>query len=263
MGIELLIVGLDGVVFDTEDAHLWSCNTAFKNCELDLHWSMPQLRKAIQTWGVTNAIAEIGGISDYASSNDIIRLTNERNRLFREFILANKLTPNPACARLMEEALDSGCKLAVVTEMPSQNAALLLEQAFGDEFNSTLSVILSGANFNVPADNGPHRLVLRTIGVDVSDCIAIEAFSPALRAAQRAGIWTVATTTSEENTPEVTNADLWCPALQMSKHLRGRTGMEGSAPGQFVTFDALKALRHQDLSGITSTKKSLDMYATA
>lgn len=261
MGIEVLALALDGVIFDTEDAHLRSCNAAFESCALELRWSMQQFREAARAWGPNNALtAVVQKISPPASNKDAARLLQEKQRLFREIALADAPALHPGCTQLMEDAIDSGCKLAVVTDMPVQTATALLDRAFGDAVTNLFAVVVSGANFNASGGNSPYHLVLRTVGAEPAQCVAIDGSMPALHAAQQAGVWTVASTPYEKEIARVSGADLWCPDLQEPRNPAGRRSV---SPGtdDFVTFAALKMRKQGRLSVPPAARQSLARHA--
>jgi beta-phosphoglucomutase-like phosphatase (HAD superfamily) len=56
MSIDVIFLGLDGVLFDTEALHLAACNAAFENAGLSVRWSLPALRAAAATHGYARAI---------------------------------------------------------------------------------------------------------------------------------------------------------------------------------------------------------------
>lgn len=245
MAIEALTLALDGVIFDTEDMQLRACNEAFEHCGLGLRWSLQQLREASRTRGATHAVtALLDKLSLPASSREGTALLQEKNSVFHQLVQAGSVLPNQACVRLMEDALETGCKLAVVTDMPAQTATLLLEQAFGSAVTNMFAVVVSGAMFNEPAGNGPHALAMRTIGAEPSGCAAIDAAVPGLLAAQRAGIWSMAVTPYEKDIARITGADMWCPSLQELRHVIAQKRATRPMPAQFVSFDALRAFRN-------------------
>lgn len=262
MGIEVLALALDGVILDTEDAHLKSCNAAFESCGLELRWSMQQFREAARAWGPNNALAAVvEKISPPASPRDAARLLQEKQRQFRDIILANVPAVHSGCARLMEDAIESGCKLAIVTDMPVQTATALLDRAFGDALTKMFAVVVSGANFNSSSDNGPYHLVLRTVGVEAAQCAAIDGSAPALRSAQQAGVWTVASTPYEKDIARISGADLWCPNLQELRNLAGRKTTPSRAAA-FVTFAALKSSKQGRQPVMPASRQPMPLRAS-
>ena len=244
MGIEAITLALDGVVFDTEDAHLRACNAAFAACGLDLQWSLPQLRAAARVWGSANVPVSVAErMSLPASDERVVQLIDEKNRQFHGLVLASQPVRSSGCAQLMADALESGCKLAVVTDMPVQTATALLDRTFGNAVTNIFSVVISGANFSEAGGNGPYDLALRTMGADAGSCVAIDAAVPGLDAARQAGIWTMAVTPYEKDIARISAADIWCPQMQELRDMIERRNAPKARPERFVTFDALRAFK--------------------
>lgn len=263
MGIEAITLALDGVIFDTEDAQLRACNAAFGACGLDLQWSLPQLRAAARVWGaanVTDAVAERMGLA--ATDERVVNLAQEKNRLFHDLVLANPPLRSSGCAQLMADALESGCKIAVVTDMPVQTATALLDQSFGNAVTNIFSVIVSGADFSAAEGNGPYALALRTMGAEAGSCVAIDAAVPGLNAARQAGIWTMAVTPYEKDIARISAADIWCPQMQELRDMIERRNAPKTRPERFVTFDALRAFK-KGRTGVPVLSKTMPVHAAA
>ncbi len=262
MGIDLLTLALDGVMFDTEDAQLRACNAAFENYGLDLRWSAAQFREAAHAWGAGNAIY---AIIDHLSPppRDVDHLAQEKHRLFHEFVLSGQAMLHQGCASLMEDALCNGCKLAVVTDMPAKTASTLLQQAFGDAVTNIFEVIVSGADFSDASGNGPHQLALRTVGVDADHCAAIDSASPALRAAQLAGILTIAAVPYQAEVACISGADPWCPRLQELRGLIGGKSAPRDRADRIAAFDILRMSKKDQLNDISVSRKPAPLRPAA
>ncbi|NEX64075.1 HAD family hydrolase [Noviherbaspirillum galbum] len=254
MGIELLAFGLDGVVFDTESAHLHACRAAFGEAGLELDWDTRQFREAARVRGAAHALNTAidalpsEGMANKSARQLVSSLTEARTRHFLATIRAEAPVVQPGFSRLMEDALSSGCKLAIVTDLPAQAVTTLLERGFGNAFDQLFSVIVSGADFEAGGGRSPHDLALRTTGVEAHRGVAIHNAAPALRAAQLAGIWTVAVTPYDKEVACISGANLWCPQLQELQELREladprRALRESASPRRFVDFGTLSALR--------------------
>lgn len=264
MTIEALTLALDGVIFDTEDMHLRACNTAFERCGLGLRWSVQQLRQASRVHGATHAItALLAKLSLSATSKEAGALLREKNCAFHELSQAEGAVRIPAFTRLMEEALANGCKLAVVTDMPVQAATAMLDKSFGNDITNMFAVIVSGAELDSPADNGPYQLALRTMGAEPINCAAIDAAVPGLRAAQQAGIWTMAVTPYEKDIARITGAELWCPQLQELRHVIEQKRSSRAKPATYVDFDALRAFKQKWQAAATVSNEATQVRLAA
>jgi beta-phosphoglucomutase-like phosphatase (HAD superfamily) len=263
MAIELLILGLDGVVFDTEAAHLKASNDAFAECGLGLNWSARQFRDAARISGAAGAATAAAQRIPGATARDVTRVAEAKARLFHETILAAMPALHQSCARLMEEALEAGCKLAVVTDIPAQTASVLLERGFADDVTNRFETVIGGAHFGEADGNGPYDMALRTVGIEASCSVAIDAAPPALRAAQHAGIWTMAATPYEKDIARISGADLWCPQLQELRDLVDVRKAPRETAGRFVTFDILRSLKKGQLRAAVPAVADMHTKAAA
>lgn len=245
MAIDLVVLGLDEVLFETEDLHFLSCNQAFRKCGMNHHWSIEQYRDAAHEHGAANAVRPAAEMSAASiGRSDATALGNEKNRLFHELACQGRMKPNPACVNLINEALEEGCKLAVVTDLPAKTAAALLEQAFGYRLTDMFAAIASAVSFDSSSDNGAYHLVLRTVGADPWRSVAIESSVAGLIAAQRAGFWTLATTPHADELDSVIGSDAWYPRLRAPEQSGGLANLEDNRQDRFISFEVLNALKN-------------------
>ncbi|MES2114012.1 MAG: HAD family hydrolase [Pseudomonadota bacterium] len=217
MSIDVIFLGLDGVLFDTEALHLAACNAAFAEAELSLRWTLPALRAAAASHGYANAIA--AALSGEVLTRDKARLAAlqaEKHRQFQLAVAANPPQASPAALALIDDALAAGCKLAVLSDLPAPVTAALLEHCFGADVTSLFAVVAGGVSFDGQAGPGPFGHALHAMGIEAAAAIAIDTVAPALRAAEQCGLWTVSV---------------------------APYGADVLRPQQFITFDALRELR--------------------
>lgn len=232
MSIDVIFLGLDGVLFDTEALHLAACNAAFAEAELSLRWTLPALRAAAATHGYANAIAAALASAPLARDKaGAAALQAEKHRQFQLAVAANPPKASPAALALIEDALAAGCKLAVLSDLPSPVAAALLEHCFGADVTSLFAVVAGGVSFDEQAGPGPFGHALHAMGIEAAAAIAIDAVAPALRAAEQSGLWTVSV---------------------------APYGADVLRPQQFITFDALRELR---TSPFTANPQEADSLA--
>ncbi|OGB25896.1 MAG: hypothetical protein A3I66_12000 [Burkholderiales bacterium RIFCSPLOWO2_02_FULL_57_36] len=245
MTIDLLVLGLDDVLFETHAAHFESCNHAFEKCGLSHQWSVEQYRRAALAHGGANAIRSVVEKSGAViGRSNAAALSDEKNRLFHDLACQGRMTPNRGCMNLINEALEDGSKIAIVTDLPAQTAAVLLEQAFNDRLTDMFATIASGVSFDSPSDNNAYHLVLRTIGADPWRSVAIESFTSALLEAQRAGLWTLATTPHADDRDSVIGSDAWCPHLRARKQSSAMANLVEGRQGQIISFEMLDAMKN-------------------
>jgi beta-phosphoglucomutase-like phosphatase (HAD superfamily) len=217
MSIDVIFLGLDGVLFDTEALHLAACNAAFSNAELSLRWTLPALRAAAATHGYSRAISSAVATPPLSrEKRRVAELLEDKHRQFHQAILSCPPQAQAAALKLIEDATAAGCKICILTDLPAPATSALLDRYFGVDVNSVFSVVAGGASFDGPAGTGPYAHALHAMGVAPCDAIAIDTAVPALRAAADAGLWTVSV---------------------------APYGTDVVRPRQFITFDALHELQ--------------------
>jgi beta-phosphoglucomutase-like phosphatase (HAD superfamily) len=244
MAIDLIVLGLDGVVFETEDMHLLACNYAFEKCGLSHRWSIDQYRSAALKHGAARAMDAVASkLGASIGKADAMALTNEKHAAFHGFACQGRIALHAGCANLINDAIEDGSKIAVVTDMPAHTAAVLLEQAFNERLTDMFAAIASGVAFDSSSDNSAYHLVLRTVGADSSRSAAIDSSAPALLAAQRAGLWTLATSPGNGDLDSIPGADVWYPGLGRVSQLTAAGNGAESRHARFLSFDTLDALK--------------------
>jgi len=217
MSIDVIFLGLDGVLFDTEALHLAACNAAFANAGLSIRWSLPALRAAAATHGYARAIgAAISGDVFAKDKERVAELYADKHRHFHQAITEQPLKALQAALVLIDDALSAGGKICIVTDLPAASTSALLTGCFGTDVNSLFTVVSGSASFDGAAGTGPYAHALNAIGISAQDAIAIDTAVPALRAAEELGLWTVSV---------------------------APYGNEVVRPPQFITFEALNELQ--------------------
>jgi beta-phosphoglucomutase len=215
MTIDVIFLGLDGVLFDTEEFHLQAFNMAFMQAGLQLRWEMSEMRKSLRIYGTAGVMAAIAKVSDSRYARDLaLQLTELKQRAFHQLVARAKPAVLPAAMRLIDDALHAGCKLSVLSETPAAATAAMLENSFGDEVNTKFAVVSGGAKWQGLAGTGPYAHALHAMGIAARDAIAIDTNPAALRAARLFGLWTVSACPNDINDASISGADLWCPQLQ-------------------------------------------------
>lgn len=217
MSIDVIFLGLDGVLFDTEALHLAACNAAFENAGLSVRWSLPALRAAAATHGYARAIgAAINGEVFARDKDKVAALYADKHRHFHQAITAQPQKALQAAMVLIDDAISAGGKICIVTDLPAHSTSALLSGCFGADVNSLFTVVSGGASFEGQAGTGPYAHALAAIGIAPQDAIAIDTAVPALQAAKELGLWTVSV---------------------------APYGNDVVRPPQFITFEALSELQ--------------------
>ena len=219
MSIDVIFLGLDGVLFDTEALYLAACNAAFANAGLSIRWTLPALRAAAATHGYARAIGTVITRELFGRGKDRGRaaeLYADKHRHFHQAIADHPPVALPAALTLIDDAVAAGCKICILTDLPAPATSALLADSFGAHVNSVFTVVTGGASFDGPSGTGPYAKALHAMGVTPGDAIAIDTAVPSLRAAGEAGLWTVSV---------------------------APYGADVVRPRQFITFEALNELR--------------------
>jgi beta-phosphoglucomutase len=215
MTIDVIFLGLDGVLFDTETFHLEAFNMAFAQAGLILRWEMSEMRKFLRIYGTAGVMAAVAKASDSRHARELAaQLADLKQRALHQLITRAKPGVLPAAQRLIDDALNAGCKLSILSETPAATTAALLEHCFGDSVNSKFAVVSGGAKLQGTNGAGPYALALHAMGIEARNAIAIDTSPTALRAARGCGIWTISACPNDINDASISGADLWCPQLQ-------------------------------------------------
>lgn len=215
MTIDVIFLGLDGVLFDTEAFHLEAFNMAFAQAGLSLRWEMSEMRKNLRIYGTAGVMAAIAKISGSRHPRELaLQLTELKQRAMHQLVSRAKPAVLPAAMRLIDDALHAGRKLSILSETPAATTAAMLEHCFGDTVNSKFAVVSGGAKWQGVAGTGPYGQALHAMGIEARRAIAIDTSPAALRAARGCGIWTVSACPNDINDASISGADLWCPQLQ-------------------------------------------------
>jgi beta-phosphoglucomutase len=208
MHIEAIFLGLD-VLVDLEAQQLSASNAAFERAGLSLRWTLATLRNHARANG--NAMAISAALPVAFSTTDkerLAALVASRDALLLHAVEAQAPSVRPACMALIDDALAAGCKVSILSDMPSALTALLLEQCFGHEASSKLAVVAGGQHFGSRDPTGPYVRALQAIGIESEHALLIDVAGPSLTAARAAGIATRSLAPRAAAT-----ADLACPRL--------------------------------------------------
>jgi beta-phosphoglucomutase-like phosphatase (HAD superfamily) len=196
MTINAILMNLDEILFDTAPLHLAAIRAAMESAGVPLRWSMPELREVASTVGWTKVLdVALGEQHDQARTGGkrsrAIDLNAAHHRHFHDALAIRKPEANPRGVQLIKDALDAGCKLGVISDLPAPSASALLEQLFGNDVNSKFTVVASRHDAGHRHHDGLHALALRTMGVHAEETVLIDTSLPNLLAARKAGLRTV------------------------------------------------------------------------
>ena len=220
MSLEALIFDVDGTLADTEEAHRVAFNNAFERCRLDWRWSPDDYKELLKTTGGKERIAAYIATKTLSNAERkqlsalIPAIHAEKTRFYSAFVADGGVPLREGVARLIDEALAAGCRLAIASTTTAANIDALLGSALGARGIELFSVIACGDQVAAkkPAPD-IYQLALRHLGVDPEQAVALEDSRNGLLSATRAGLWTVVTPTYWTEHHDFAEAGLVLPSL--------------------------------------------------
>ena len=232
MSIHALIFDVDGTMADTEEAHRTAFNLAFERCRLGWQWGRDEYRELLKVTGGKERLAHyIDSLPVSAAEAKQLhqRLPDihaEKTRFYSSVVADGAVPLRDGVARLLDEALHAGCRLAIASTTTAVNVDALLQSTLGDRGLEMFSVIACGDQVRAkkPAPD-IYRLALEHLGLHADQVIAFEDSANGLRAAVAAGLWTVVTPTFWTEGGDFEAAGLVLPRLGDPAHpLPGEPG---------------------------------------
>ena len=252
MKLKAFIFDVDGTLANTEhDGHLRSFNETFKFFELDWHWDSELYSELLSVSGGKERLAHY--IRHYnpnpksnLSFNDITDIHNKKTEIFVNHVANGQISIRIGVERLIEEAIESGLRLAIATTTSLKNVEALMTSMLGEFALDKFEVIGAG---DVVKSKKPaadiYRYVLDKMGLNSDECIAFEDSEIGFESATSAGLRTVVTLS------EYTKTKNFEGALVVLDHLGDENQpiniIKGSPTSHsFVSVGYLKELYEQD-----------------
>lgn len=220
MTIEALIFDIDGTLADTEEAHRVAFNLAFDRQRLGWNWTRTEYRRLLAVAGGKERIASYIATLDVSPAQRrrllerVPEIHSDKTKFYSSAVRDGGVPLRDGAARLIDEALDAGLRLAIASTTTAVNADALLHATLGPRALEKFAVIACGDQ--VPAKKPApdiYRLALRTLGLAPQQAIAFEDSRNGLRAAAAAGLWTVVTPTYWTEGSDFSEAGLRLPHL--------------------------------------------------
>ena len=232
--MQALFFDCDGVLADTErDGHRVAFNQAFAAENLSRDWSVERYQALLGTAGgkerMRRDFDETGWPVASAERDDLIaRLHKRKTALFMEVVEGGQLPLRPGVARLVDEALGAGIKVAVCSTSNERAVQAIIDQ-LGPARASRIALFAGDVVPKKKPDPAIYLLAAQTLAVEPTQCVVIEDSNNGLRAALAAGMHCVVTTSSYTEEEDFTGADKVVPEL-------------GDGASARVTLDDCRAL---------------------
>lgn len=220
MSLEALIFDVDGTLADTEEAHRVAFNLAFDRARLGWTWSRADYRQLLEVTGGKERITSyIDTLPVSPPERQRLRglvpaLHADKTRFYTAAVHDGGIRLREGVERLLDEALQAGCRLAIASTTTAANVAALLGATLGPRGLDRFAVVACGDQVRAkkPAPD-IYRLALSTLGVPPERAAAFEDSAHGLAAATGAGLWTVVTPTFWTQGSDFSAAGLLLPHL--------------------------------------------------
>lgn len=220
MTLEALIFDVDGTLADTEDVHRRAFNLVFERHRLGWVWQPAQYRELLSVAGGKERLAAfidtlpVSGAERLHLRQMVPALHAEKNRCYRHLVMNGSLRLRPGIERLLSEAREAGCRLAIATTTSAVNVDVLLQATLGSAGASMFSAIACGDEVRIKKPSPyVYHLALRRLGLRAHQAVAFEDSVNGLRSAVSAGLRTIVTPTYWTRHEDFSSAALELPNL--------------------------------------------------
>ena len=229
MSLQALIFDVDGTLADTEgDGHRVAFNEAFRDNKLDFYWDekiyadllsvtggKERMKFFIQKYSPKFDIPkEFDGLEDF-----IKHLHKEKTKHYVKLIQNGKVPLRVGVKRLIQEAKKEGITLAISTTTTMENVTSLLSTTLGEESIDWFKVIGAGDIVaKKKPENDIYLWVLDKLGLDASECVAIEDSYNGLLSSKDANIKTIITVNGYTKDHDFSRANLVVDTLGCDGH---------------------------------------------
>lgn len=218
--LKALIFDCDGVLAETErDGHRMAFNRMFADEGFGIEWDGALYKELLKVGGGKERMRHFFDRTSWpAGVNDKDALIKELHQLktshYTRIIESGQLPLRPGVARLVDEAIAAGVKLAVCSTSDEKAVNAVIERLLGPARKAKFDVVLAG---DVVSRKKPdpeiYTLALQRLGLRATECVVIEDNRNGLLAAKGAGMYCVVTTNGYTEDEDFAEADLVVPEL--------------------------------------------------
>ncbi|XP_022737811.1 CBBY-like protein [Durio zibethinus] len=212
-----LLFDCDGVLVDTEkDGHRISFNDTFKEKELGVTWDVDLYGELLKIGGGKERMTayfnktgwpERAPKSEEERKEFIASLHKRKTELFMALI-ENRLLPlRPGVAKLIDQALGKGVKVAVCSTSNEKAVSAVVSCLLGPERAEKIKIFAGDVVPRKKPDPAIYTLAANTLGVDPSSCVVVEDSAIGLAAAKAAEMTCIVTKSGYTADEDFLNAD--------------------------------------------------------
>lgn len=213
--LKAILFDVDGTLAETEEFHRCAFNAAFARHNIEASWSVAEYRELLRVTGGKerlNAYFRARGLA--VSGRDLELLHRTKNEVYAQNLAAGQAGLRPGVLRLMQDAQQAGCMLAITTTTSLVNVDALLRQQIGPDWRQAFSAVVAGdqvAKKKPAPDVYQHCLGLLRIAPQ--QAIAVEDSPAGVASACQAGILVLATPSVYTMGEDFSQADALVPSL--------------------------------------------------
>jgi HAD superfamily hydrolase (TIGR01509 family) len=258
--VPALIFDCDGVLADTErDGHRPAFNRTFAEVGVPVEWSVDEYAEKLRIGGGKERMASLL-TPEFVRANRLPTDEDGRRQLladwhrrktaiYKEMVRAGKLPARSGIARIVDEALAAGWRLAVASTSAEDSVRAVLEHAVGDANARRFDVFAGDV---VPAkkpDPAIYELALKRMRLQPQEAIVIEDSRNGLLAAVGAGLRCVVTVSGYTAEEDMSEAVLVVSSLgdpgEPARVIDRRVAVN---PGEVVTLADLDRCRTEPIT---------------
>jgi len=213
--LRALVFDCDGVLAETErDGHRVAFNRTFAARGYDFEWDAAVYKELVKIGGGKERMKHFFDQTSWpAGTSDKDALIKELHKLktdyYTQIIESGELPLRPGVARLVDEAVAAGVKLAVCSTSNEKAVHTVVEKLLGPARKAKFDVILAG---DVVSKKKPdpeiYTLALERLRLKPTECVVVEDNRNGLLAAKGAGIHCLVTTHGYTEDEDFREADL-------------------------------------------------------
>ncbi|KAI4336263.1 hypothetical protein L6164_014809 [Bauhinia variegata] len=212
-----LLFDCDGVLVDTEkDGHRVSFNETFEERELGVTWYVDLYGELLKIGGgkerMTAYFNKTGWPEKAPDSEEerkefIASLHKRKTELFMALIEKKLLPLRPGVAKLIDQALAQGVKVAVCSTSNEKAVSAIVSFLLGPQRAEKIKIFAGDVVPRKKPDPAIYQLAATTLDVDPSRCVVVEDSAIGLAAAKGAGMKCIITKSGYTADEEFSNAD--------------------------------------------------------
>lgn len=212
-----LLFDCDGVLVDTEkDGHRISFNDTFTERELGVTWDVDLYGELLKIGGgkerMTAYFNKTGWPEKAPKSEEerkqfIASLHKRKTELFMALIEKKLLPLRPGVAKLIDQALAKGVKVAVCSTSNEKAVSAIVSCLLGPERAEKIKIFAGDVVPRKKPDPAIYILAATTLGVEPSSCVVVEDSAIGLAAAKAAGMKCIVTKSGYTAEEDFVNAD--------------------------------------------------------